>query len=100
MHEINAQSQRTSAEWEVVEMPGLFLAQGIATGTASDASPCWRFANLHLPYDECLDLEVLLEELEPCFHRGVLVWQQLQGQQFASREEALQAACIAMEIVS
>jgi len=91
MHEISSSSRRVSAKWEVREMPGMILSQVRNTNPNRDSSPIWCFSNVHLPYDECLDLEILLEELEPQHHAGVLAWDKLQGQQFATRREALQA---------
>ena len=95
MNELNSRFQRTSAKWEIKELPGLILAQIKNTSIASDKT--WCFANVHLPYDECLDVEVLLEELEPRFHTGVIAWHQLQGQQFHTRQEALQALQVIKE---
>ena len=91
MHEIGASSQRTSAKWELRELPGLILSQVRNKNPNFDSSPIWFFSNVHLPYDECLDLEILLEEIDPQSHAGVLAWHKLQGQHFATRGEALQA---------
>jgi len=89
MDEIASACRRTSAKWEIQQLPGLILKQ---TETQNSSTQLvWYFSNIHLPYDECSDLGVLLEDLEDHFHNGVLAWNRLQKQEFLTRQEALQA---------
>lgn len=97
MSEIGTLSQRTSARWAIKELPGVTISQGRILLWDRDhpdeliIPKGWSLFNVYIPYDECTEPEILLEDTEPKFHPGIKVWLQLQGQVFATRKELLEA---------
>ena len=71
---------RWSANWEIMEYPGLFLSKGKGT---DEHTASWRFT--------CLAAYLPKHRQTPELHQAILLFRKLDYQRFATRREALQA---------